>query len=97
MVKAGENIFLAGPPDVLDEPGAIPQYGSGKAMEEMEKQEIALEGGMGMYMLAISARDGRRLAEYRYNSLPVFDGLIAAKGRLYLSTKKGEVVCFEGH
>ncbi|MCK4960162.1 MAG: PQQ-binding-like beta-propeller repeat protein, partial [Planctomycetes bacterium] len=36
------------------------------------------------------------LAEYELEKPPVFDGLVAAGGRLYVSTIDGNVVCFDG-
>ena len=35
---------------------------------------------------ALSTTDGKKLAEYPLDSPPVFDGLIAANGRLYITT-----------
>ena len=43
-----------------------------------------------------SRADGRKLAEHRLASAPVYDGMAAARGRLYLSTADGRVVCFGG-
>jgi outer membrane protein assembly factor BamB len=39
-----------------------------------------------------SARDGRKLGEQRLEA-PVFDGLAAAQGRIYVSTASGKVIC----
>ena len=47
-------------------------------------------------MWAVSAADGKKLAEQKLDSPPVFDGLIAAGGRLYLATTDGRVLCFAG-
>jgi outer membrane protein assembly factor BamB len=47
-------------------------------------------------LMAISAADGKELAQYELSSQPVFDGLIAAKGRLYLATVDGRILCFGG-
>ena len=38
----------------------------------------------------------RMAAEWKLDALPVFDGLIAADGRLFLSTADGKVRCFTG-
>jgi outer membrane protein assembly factor BamB len=46
-------------------------------------------------LMAISAADGKTIAELELASTPVFDGM-AAPGRLYLSTVGGEVVCLGG-
>jgi len=52
-----------------------------------------LKGKDGARVWAVSAESGKRLSEYRLDSLPVWDGMIAANGKLYLSTMDGEVAC----
>lgn len=47
-------------------------------------------------LLAISATDGTELARCPLDAPPVFDGLAAAGGRLYLSLVNGQVACFGG-
>ena len=39
--------------------------------------------------------DGEKLAEYNLPAKPVYDGLIAANGKLYISLTNGNLVCFE--
>jgi hypothetical protein len=43
-------------------------------------------------LVAVSPTDGRKLAAYRLESMPRFDGMIAARGHLYLSTADGRVI-----
>jgi len=81
MVLAGETLFVAGVPDVADPADPL----------------AALEGRKGAQLHAYSAADGKKLAEYPLTSPPVFDGLIAAGGRLYWSTTCGNVVCMASH
>ncbi|MHC4726814.1 MAG: outer membrane protein assembly factor BamB family protein, partial [Planctomycetota bacterium] len=44
-------------------------------------------------LLAISASDGTELARYQLDSTPVFDGMAAAYGRLYVSMENGNLLC----
>jgi hypothetical protein len=44
-------------------------------------------------LLAISASDGTELARYQLDSIPVFDGMAAAYGRLYVSMENGNLLC----
>lgn len=53
----------------------------------------ALEARHGGRLLVVSAKDGQTAATYDLESPPVFDGMAAAGGRLYVSTKSGQVVC----
>jgi hypothetical protein len=80
MVLADQTLFLAGPPGIL----------------ATEDPLGALEGAQGGTLLAVATSDGGKLAEFRLESPPVFDGMAAADGRLYLSTIDGSVLCFRG-
>jgi len=50
----------------------------------------------GALLMAVSASDGTELAKYRLSACPVFDGMAAANGRLYLSLVDGRLLCMEG-
>jgi hypothetical protein len=43
---------------------------------------------------AIDRGTGKTLAEYPLPAAPVFDGMIAANGKLYITLQNGEVACF---
>ena len=77
MVLAGERLYVAGPPDEVPEDDPMGSF----------------EGRLGGRLWVISASDGERLAEYELNQSPVFDGLIAAQGRLYISGQGGVLTC----
>ena len=96
MVLAGETLFVAGPPDFLGDANDVPKdypYFIQASDEDLAKQDRALAGQTGGLLLAVSADDGRRLAETKLQSPPVFDGMIAANGRLYVCTMAGQVIC----
>jgi hypothetical protein len=80
MALAGEHLFLAGPPDAADPDDPLASF----------------EGRLGGLIQVLSADDGATLAEHRLDAPPVFDGLAAASGRLYLSTTDGRVLCLAG-
>ena len=42
----------------------------------------------------INAKSGAKLKEYQLAAPPVFDGMAAVQGRLYMSLIDGTVVCF---
>jgi hypothetical protein len=44
----------------------------------------------------ISAADGRTFKQYPLEAEPVFDGMAAAYGRLYMATKNGKILCMAG-
>ena len=70
-------LFAAGSPDVVDPDDA----------------GAAWEGRKGGVLWAFAGADGTKLAESKLDSPPVFDGLIAANGRLYMAARNGTVLC----
>ena len=80
MVKAGDTLFVAGAPDVLDS----------------NDPYAAFEARKGAKLVAVSAADGKPLSELPLEVPPVFDGLIAAGGRLFASLHDGSIVCLAG-
>lgn len=78
MVKAGDLLFAAGEPDELDP----------------RDPYAALEGRRGARLVAFSAEDGKTVSQLNLDQPPVFDGLIAARGRLFVSLADGSLACF---
>ncbi len=89
MTVADTTLFIAGPPDVLEE--------GKKAMQNpalLRKQEAALRGKEGGVLWAVSTESGEKVWEYSLDAPPVFDGMIAAKGSLFITTCDGKLVRF---
>lgn len=57
------------------------------------RSQSAFEGKKGIALWAVDARDGRKLAEYDLDAVPVHDGMAAAGGRLYIATLDGRLTC----
>ena len=93
MLLAGDKLFLAGPRDLLDEKSLGRSFVIDQTDTILE-QEAALAGESGAVMAVVSAGDGTILAEYNLDSPPVFDGLAAARGRLFFTTVAGRLVCY---
>ena len=96
MVLAGKTLFVAGPPDVVDEKDAWGRFLEPNTRAKLDEQVAALAGQKGALLWAVSADDGKKLAEFKLDSPPVFDGMVAANGRLYLAMKDGNILCFGG-
>jgi len=47
-----------------------------------------------VFLWAVAATDGRKLAERKLKAAPVFDSFAASGGRLYFTTVDGRVVCY---
>jgi len=96
MVLAADTLFVAGPPDLVDEQQAFRHREDAGFLAKLADQAQALAGRKGATLCALSASDGKKLAEYSFTSPPVWDGLAAAGARLYLTTIAGEVLCLAG-
>jgi outer membrane protein assembly factor BamB len=96
MVKAGDTLFIAGPPDMVDEEEVFRRVGDPELDRKLAAQDAAMAGKQGALLWAVSADTGKRLAELKLDSMPLFDGLIAANGGLYVVTEDGAVICCRG-
>ena len=95
MVKTGDVLYLAGPPDVLNEDIVFQEVHLASAEPVVAKQDAAYKGKLGSILYAVDAGSGERLASMALEEVPQFDGLIAANGKLYMSTTAGELICFK--
>jgi outer membrane protein assembly factor BamB len=80
MVLAGDTLFVAGPAD--------------KDKDDVSGPKGPMALGTSGKLWALAARDGSKLTELPVNAAPVFDGLIAADGKLCIATLDGRVQCF---
>ena len=80
MVKTRDALFAAGSPDVLDPSDPL----------------VAFEGRAGGTLVAVSAENGSKLSETKLDSPPVFDGMSAAEGRLFVALRNGTLLCLAG-
>ena len=97
MVLAGPTLFVAGPPDVLgDGPEDNNHPYAIASRQAIEEQAAAFAGLKGAVLWAVSKADGKKLGELKLPAAPVWDGMVAANGRLYIATKDGKVLCFAG-
>ena len=96
MVQAGDTLFIAGPPDVLDEEDAAKRLGTPEIQAKLAEQDCALAGQRGAMLWAVSTADGAKLGELRLCTPPAWDAMAAAGGRLYMAMTDGSVRCFAG-
>jgi outer membrane protein assembly factor BamB len=96
MVLTDKALFVAGPPDLADEEAAVRTLLDAETQKKLAEQSAAFEGRRGASLVAVSRDGGDKLAAYRLDFVPRFDGLIAANERLYVSTLDGRVLCLSG-
>jgi hypothetical protein len=78
MAITNRHLCVAGTPDLVDE----------------QTPWAALDGGQGGVLRMFTKQDGEQTTEFELEAPPVYDGIAAAQGHLYLSLRAGEVVCF---
>jgi hypothetical protein len=93
MVATDETLFVVGPPAITDEVDAYDRYGEPEIQAKLAEHVAAFDGRKGALMMALSKSDGKKQAAYRLPSVPVFDGMAAAGGRLLVATMDGKVLC----
>lgn len=77
LVKAGDKLLAAGPPDIVPEDDPL----------------AAVEGRRGAVLMSVSCDGGQVLDESKLENPLVFDGMIVADQRLYCCTQDGRVLC----
>jgi outer membrane protein assembly factor BamB len=82
MAMAGNILFIAGEPMKFDDPS-------------YKNYIAAYNGELGGRLLAVSATDGKKLAEYKLNASPVWDGIAIANSQLYIGLADGMVQCLD--
>ncbi len=80
MLLTGDRLFVAGTYDTL----------------EQDDPYATFKGRKGAVLQVFSATDGALLKTHPLASPPVFDGLSAANGRVYLATTDEKIVCLAG-
>jgi len=79
MVLADKTLFMAGPPDMFSS----------------DEPAATFEGKKGGLLYLAAAADGKELAQHKLESPPVFDGMAAAGGKLYIATMNGNILCWD--
>ena len=95
MVKAGSNLFIVGPPYIVDEAETFEKLKNRDVSVDavLARQDALLNGSEGSLLRAISAKDGSTISSMTLEALPIWDGMAAARGQLFLSTQDGTVIC----
>jgi hypothetical protein len=97
MVMSGDLLFIAGPPDYTNEDTSDNiDFIDAQVQATLRKQEAAMKGAEGALVRVVSALTGATVSEYSLSSPPVWDGMAAARGSLYLATMDGRIICLRG-
>ena len=88
MTLTSDKLVVAGTPDPSNKMPDI------LAFRNESETLAALRGEKGVLLQIISASDGAKLSEYKLDAIPVFDGMSAAKGKIFIALKDGTVQCW---
>lgn len=99
MVLTDKTFFIAGPARFNEQETG--QYLTTNRTDSFQLNPLLkdaldkFEGRKGGILLATDKTTGKIMAELKLPSSPVFDGMIAASGRLFLSLKDGTTLCMD--
>ncbi len=91
MVLTNKVLFVAGPPNLVNEEKVWDNPNDATLKEKLAAQSRAWRGQRGAVLRAVSRTDGEPLADYDLGAVPVFDGMICAGGRLYAALQMEEL------
>jgi hypothetical protein len=96
MVLSGPNLFVAGPPDMINEEQTFEQLAKSDPLVEklLSDQDAALLGAQGAMLIGVDVATGTIQNNIPLKALPTWDGMAGANGRLFLSTLDGQIHCF---
>jgi len=92
IVKTADTLFVSGPEDLIDEELVFGNTRSTLNRKLLEKQNKALLSPKGGKLLAVSVVNGGVVQTIDLESGPVWDGMAAAYGNLFICCKDGSVV-----
>jgi hypothetical protein len=96
MVLSGPNLFVAGPPDMIDEEQTFELISKSDPNVEklLSEQDDALLGKQGAMLIGVDIATGTIQNNIPLEALPAWDGMAGANGRLFLSTLDGKIHCY---
>ena len=92
IVKTRNVLFVAGPEDLLDEERVFEGLQKEDNKKLLRRQSKLLGSRQGGKLLAVSVRDGVTKQTIDLASQPVWDGMAAAYGKLFVCCRDGSVV-----
>ncbi|MHC4199677.1 MAG: outer membrane protein assembly factor BamB family protein, partial [Planctomycetota bacterium] len=96
MLVAGDRLFVAGPPSVVNEAAAFTDPLDERVRAKLKDQTAAFRGDKGGLLEIVAVDSGEGIAEMTLDYLPAFDGMAAAEEKLFLASRDGLLVCYGG-
>ncbi|MBI1371318.1 MAG: PQQ-binding-like beta-propeller repeat protein [Phycisphaera sp.] len=97
MTVAADTLLVAGPEDSVNESEAFARYREQEIKDKLAQLDAALRGEHGAKLLSVDTATGKTRGEFKLDTLPVWDGMAAAHGKVYVALKDGSIVCLTGN
>jgi outer membrane protein assembly factor BamB len=96
MTRAKNKLFIFGPEELLNQKKSKNILDQPATQKTVQAQDDAYHGKSGTLLLAIDPQNGQMTEGYKLHTTPVFDGMVNAYNKLYISMSDGSVICLGG-
>jgi hypothetical protein len=93
MLLSDDRLFILGPEELERQEQASRRITTEAMQKTMQEQLAAINGHRGSKLLVVDATNGKILSGAEMESVPVFDGLAGAYGRMYVAMVDGTLRC----
>lgn len=96
MTLAGRTLAVAGPPNLINEEYAFERMAAKdkEIQHDLQEQDASLNGQRGAKLWLMNVDTGEQAGSMDLDSPPVWDGMVVARGKLYVATVDGRIKCF---
>ena len=95
MFVTDDALFVCGPRDLYDEEKAVT---GGSRLSTLDPrialQQEHAEGRHGSLLKVFDKKTGRETSSIEIDDMPTWDGMIAAEGKIFMTTVNGKIFCF---
>lgn len=95
LALCGDLLFMAGPPDIIDEEQTFKQIAERDAgvQKLLDEQDRVILGQGGGQLLVVNAQSGEVVHKLELKTLPAWDGMALAHEKVFMTTLDGKVLC----
>ena len=93
MTRSKNKLFILGPEELLNQKKSLKNLDQISTQETARKQDDAYHGKSGALLLTVDPKNGKMTEGYKLHTTPVFDGMVNAYNKLYISMSDGSVLC----
>ena len=96
MLVTEDALLVCGPRDLYDEDRAVGRGSQFTTQDpRLALQQEHAEGKHGSLLKVFDKKTGRETCSIEIDDMPTWDGMIAAQGRIFMTTVNGKILCFD--